>query len=129
MGEDLTLQIDRQGVDSAACIFTGTILVGTDIKQNVTIKTEELLAPLFLRAKFEISGIQNSGTIFGYTNWILKEDGYLYFNQSVGSNQKIGLCQYLSINKDIKLQSNINYVALFMVESSTVPWENNIQTV
>lgn len=122
LGDDLKIEISGEGVYSNGCSFTGTILLGTDIKQNVTIQALNLSEPVYLRAKFQVAGIENSGTIFGYTNWVSNEN-YLYFNQAINSNEQIGLCEYVNINQNLKLESNLNYVAIFLVEAKTTPWQ------
>lgn len=119
LGEEQTITIQKEGSFATACNFSGTILLNNDIKQEIYIKTTNLNAPLYLRAKINLVGAASQNNlIFGYTNWVSGEDGYIYLNQTINSNEKIGLCRYVRFNENNKLESNLNYIIMFVVEAS-----------
>lgn len=123
LGEGLEININQQGTEVVACNFSGTNLLNTDIKQEVTIKTADIQAPLYLRAKTELIGAtMQENIMFGYANWVTSEDGYMYFKQTITSNEKIGLCKYVRLSDNNKLETNINYILAFIVEASTTPF-------
>ncbi len=126
LGEEQTITITKQGAVATACNFSGTILLNDDIRQDVFIKANNLQSPLYLRAKINIVGNvtdgNNLGIIFGYTNWVAQDDGYVYFNQQLANNEQIGLCKYVRFNENLKLESNIDYILQIIVEASLTPF-------
>lgn len=129
LGEDNEIVVDGAGAYTTACNFSGTTLLNNDIRQDIFIKTNNLQTPLYLRAKMNIVGNNvennNSGIIFGYTNWVQKDDGYIYFNQILLENEQIGLCRYVRFNENLKLESNVDYILVITVEASITPFENS----
>lgn len=119
LGEQQTIFVDGVGAFCSACNFSGTILLDDDISQNIYIKTTNLQQDVNLRAKIEVIGYEDKRCdMFGYTNWITQEDDeYIYFNQTVGANEQIGLCKYVRLNGEMQLESNIDYVLIFVVEA------------
>ncbi len=119
LGEEQTITISGQGSFVTASNFSGTTLLNDDIKQEIFLKTSNINVPLFLRAKIELVGAATQNNLmYGYTNWVSGEDGYLYLNQTIGSNEKIGLCKYVRLSENNKLETNINYILTFIVEAS-----------
>ena len=124
LGEEQTINVGGVGAFNASCAFSGSLVVGADIKQPLTVEVESFNNPLYLRAKYNINGInENPGYMFGFVNWVLAKDGYLYFNQPVTTNQKIGLCNTLKINVQMELKSSTNYIMVFTVEASESAWQ------
>jgi len=119
LGEEKTIEIDNIGSFSQAFNFSGTTLTGDNITQKVMIQTKNLAKPLKLRAKGFINGFTDDNTkLLGFTNWEYRaNDEYIYFNQEISSNEKIGLCKYININKKLRLEHNLNYVLIITVES------------
>ncbi|MBQ7884630.1 MAG: hypothetical protein IJ318_00845 [Clostridia bacterium] len=119
LGEDLLINIDKEGSYCVACNFSGTVLLGVDIGQNVYIKVGDISSPLNLRAKAFVSGnTQKNCDMFGFTNWLVDEnDSYIYFNQTVDSNEQIGMCKYVRLNQNLKLESNLDYILIIVVEA------------
>lgn len=119
LGETQTIEVDGKGVYCTACNFSGIVLLDVDIVQDVFIKTSNLPNKLNLRAKAVLVG--NTGRqceIFGYTNWVMDDnDDYIYFNQKIDSNQQIGLCKYVRLNQNLRLESNRDYILMFVVEA------------
>lgn len=119
LGEEQTITVTGEGVFCTACNFSGVTLLDNDISQNVYIKTKNLSQQLNLRARLILPEFQEIRCdMFGFTNWItLNNDDYIYFNQQVGSNQQIGLCKYVRLNNQLKLESNVDYVLIFVIEA------------
>ena len=125
LGEDNEIVVDGAGAYTTACNFSGTVLTENDIKQNVYIKSRAVNS-LYLRAKIQVVGVtENNNIMFGYTNWVQKDDGYIYFNQILLENEQIGLCRYVRFNENLKLESNIDYILVIIVEASITPFENS----
>lgn len=118
LGETQTIEIGGSGVYCTACNFSGVTLLDVDIAQDVLIKTSNLSSNLNLRARaFVMGDSEQKCEIFGYTNWVQGEgDDYIYFNQKINSNQQIGLCKYVRLNPNLRLESNIDYILIFVVE-------------
>lgn len=125
LGEEQTINVDGEGSFVTACNFAGTTLLGDDLSQQINVKTSNIEAPLLLRAKVELVGFkQQNNIIFGFTNWEQNEDGYIYFNQTIDANEQIGLCKYVRLDKNNNLQSNQNYILVFVVEASANAFTN-----
>lgn len=126
LGEEQTILLTGEGSSMTACNFSGTTLLGDDINQKINIKTENLSQPLYLRAKVVLVGAkEQNNIIFGFTNWVQNDDGYIYFNQTIGENEQIGLCKYVRLSTQNKLETNINYILIFVVEASSSPFVIN----
>ena len=123
LGEDLNILIKDEGSYSTACNFSGTIVLNTDVKQKVFVETNLSENSIYLRAKMEVVGISNGGYMFGSTNWIMEDDGYLYLNQEVNSYEKLSICHFVRLNENLNIESNKNYIIIFTVEASYSPWE------
>ena len=118
LGETQTILVDGIGTFCAACNFSGITLLDNDINQNIYIKTNGLEQDINLRARLFVSGFENKKCeLFGYTNWISNDDQYIYFNQKVGANEQIGLCKYVRLNSEIILESNVDYILIFIIEA------------
>lgn len=115
LGEDQTIEIDYEGAYVCSMNFAGTLILGSDIKQQIYIQNGQ--NPLFLRAKINFKG-KDDGILFGYSNWVQAEDGYVYFNQVLGSGEKIGLCKYVRFAENEILDSTIDYILDVVVEAS-----------
>ena len=113
LGETQTIIVDGVGVYCTACNFSGITLLDDDIK------TTNLQEELNMRAKIYVVGFENKkNELFGYTNWVtLNQDDFIYFNQSVGANEQIGLCKYIRLDSSLSLESNKDYILIFVVES------------
>ncbi len=120
LGEDETIVINGEGVYSCSFNFGGTLVLGTDIKQNIYIQNGD--KETYLRAKLMLDNKDNMGMVFGLVNWVSGSDGYIYFNQAVSAREKIGLCKYIKIKDDIKLESNQNYILSVVVEATSAPY-------
>lgn len=121
LGEEQTISVNDSGAFVTSCNFNGTCLLNDDIKQVIYIQTTNLNQPLYLRAKMQVVGTNINNLMFGYTNWISKEnDPYIYFNQPINSNEKIGLCKYVRFDESNKFVTNVNYILQFVVEASDV---------
>lgn len=118
LGETQTIDVTDKGVYCTACNFSGVALLDVDISQEIFIKTSNLPNELNLRAKAVVVGeSEQKCEIFGYTNWVQGEnDEYIYFNQKIDSYQQIGLCKYVRLNSNLRLESNIDYILIFIVE-------------
>jgi len=127
LGERQTIIIDGEGAFSCAANFSGSLVVGGDIKQPIDVLIEDVETPLFLRAKFKINGLDyNMGYMFGYSNWQQANDGYIYLNQQAQPFDKVGLCNTLKINAQMDLKSSTDYIMIFIVESSKTAWEYEV---
>ena len=124
LGEKQTIEVSGEGAFISACNFSGSIVINTNIKQEVYVKTTAISEPLNLRAKFGIHNINmQEGLMFGFSNWVQASDGYLYFNQAVNPNETVGLCNTVTANVQSQLKSSENYIMYFVVEASTSPYE------
>lgn len=124
LGEEQTVLVDGEGAFACACNFSGSLVVGANINQIINVEVGKVDEPLFLRAKYKVNGFeQNPGFLFGYINWTLAEDGYLYFNQPINSYERVGLCNTIKLNLQTELKSSTNYIIIFVVEASSLPWE------
>lgn len=119
LGETQTIIVDGVGVYCTACNFSGVTLLDDDISQNVYIKTTNLQEKINMRAKIYVVGYENKNNeLFGYTNWITSnQDDFIYFNQLVGANEQIGLCKYVRLDGSMSLESNKDYILIFVVET------------
>lgn len=119
LGETQTIAITGEGVFCAACNFSGVVLLDDDISQKIYIKTQNITQDLNLKAKIILPDFQGvKCDMFGFTNWVTESgDDYVYFNQKVGSNEQVGLCKYIRLNNQLKLESNLDYVLIFVVEA------------
>ena len=108
--------LNDAGTYVASVNFSGTIVLGVDIKQKITIVNGNNV--LYLRAKVSMCEKDKCGKMFGYTNWYDAQDGYIYLLTPILPNETIGLCEYVKIYDKIKLESNLNYIANFIVEAS-----------
>ncbi len=123
LGQEQTILIKGEGAYVTGCNFAGTRLLNDDIKQQINIKTESIYEPLYLRAKVELAGSKmQKNMIFGFTNWVQSDDGYIYFNQTISSNEQIGMCKYVRLSDENKFESNLNYMLIFVVEASKLPY-------
>lgn len=121
LGMPQTIKIDNEGVYVAAANFSGTLVLGTSVAQQITIRNAN--NKLYLRAKVSLCEKDNCGILYGYTNWVQCVDGYIYLSEPIDSNQSIGLCKYVKFNdEEIKLETNLNYIATFIVEASNLPF-------
>lgn len=119
LGEEQTIRINGSGAFVTSCNFNGTCLLDDDIKQMIYLETTNAIGPLYLRAKLQIVGINTDNLMFGFTNWTTKDnDPYIYFNQPINPNEKIGLCKYVRFSSDNKFLTNVNYILQFIVEAS-----------
>ena len=121
LGEDEIVLINDDGVYSCSFSFGGTLVLNSNIKQNIYVQNGE--KELYLRAKVTIDNNDGIGYAFGIVNWVSGVDGYIYLNQPVGSHEKVGPCRYVKINDDIKLESNLNYILSVVIEASDSPFE------
>lgn len=123
LGEKQTIEVEGEGAYVVCCNFSGSIVINTDIKQPIDVLVTEVETPLYLRAKFGINSINTTNAqMFGYANWVQAVDGYLYFNQTVNSNERVGLCNTVSADVQMELKSSENYVMYFVVEASENEW-------
>ena len=121
LGEEQTINTDLPGAYVSSFNFAGTLVLGADIKQKIIIKNNQSV--LYLRAKISLCEKSFCGKIFGYTNWLDGDDGYIYLNQPVLPNETIGLCEYVRFDVDeLDLQSNLNYIANIIVEASATKY-------
>jgi len=118
LGESKTIEVNNIGSFSIGLNFSGTTLIGDNIKQEVNIQTKNLNQNAKLRAKAKVSGFNDNKTIlFGYTNWEYSNNNeYIIFNQEVYPNEKIGLCKFVNINDDLKIDPKLNYILIITVE-------------
>lgn len=124
LGEEQTIEITGEGAYVCACNFSGSLVVGANVNQVINVQAKELEKPVYLRAKYKVNNLtEDAGFLFGYTNWVLSDDGYLYFNQQLTSHQRVGLCDTIKINLQSELKSSTNYIIIFIVESSETAWE------
>lgn len=127
LGEGQSIIVDGVGAYSCAANFSGSLVVGGDVKQPIEIIVGDIENPLYLRAKFKINGLDyNIGYMFGYSNWQQADDGYIYLNQSVNSFDKVGLCNTLRINAQMELKSSTDYIIVFIVEGSETQWDYEV---
>ena len=127
LGEEQTILVSGNGAFVSACSFSGSLVSDGNIKQPINVQVEVPENPLYLRAKFGITGIDyRIGFMFGYVNWVEAEDGYLYFNQAVSAAGNIGLCNELKLNVQMDLKSSKNYVMYFVVEASESGWNYTV---
>ncbi len=124
LGEDNKIEVNSDGAYITACNFSGTVLTDNDIKQEITILSKASKT-LYLRAKIQVVGMYENNIMFGYTNWVQNEDGYIYFNQPLLENEQIGLCKYIRLNKNNKFESNFDYILVVIVEASISPFESS----
>lgn len=124
LGEEQTIEVSGEGAFTTCCNFSGSLVVNTNINQPIFVKTISTKEPLYLRAKFGIINIEiPNGKMFGYTNWVQATDGYLYFNQPIMQNEKVGLASTITSNVQQDLKSSENYIMYFIVEASKTPYE------
>lgn len=116
LGAEQVVEIDGAGAYVCSLNFTGTLVTNTDIIQNVTIKNGE--NTLYVRAKMSFAHKDPCGKIFGYSNWVLSEDGYIYLNQEVQPFENVGVCKYLRFNDELGLNSHKNYIVSIVIETS-----------
>ena len=119
LGETQTITVSKVGSFCTACNFSGVTLLDDDISQNIFIKTTNLDQNVNLRAKVYIADFPDKKCeMFGYTNWVTQNnDEYIYFNQTVGANEQIGLCKYVRLNGQLQLESNLDYILIFVIEA------------
>lgn len=123
LGEEQTIYVDSDGAFLCSANFSGSLVLGADIRQKINIQAKELIEPLFLRARIKVNGFGfDSSSMYGFANWVEASDGYLYFNQQLSSHDKIGLCNMVKINIQMDLKSNSNYIITFIVEASATSW-------
>ena len=123
LGEEQTISINGQGAYVASCNFSGSLVVGAEIKQTINVVATNITSPLFLRAKALVCGFEEkSATMFGYSNWVLAKDGYLYYNQSINAYNKVGVCNTVTLNVQMDIKSSENYIVTFVVEASENNW-------
>lgn len=124
LGEDLTISVLGDGAFVSTCNFSGSLVIDGNTKQRVGVGIGQIKGPLFLRAKFGVGGIEGfDGVMLGAINWVMSSDGYLYYNKSANSLDKINLCTEVRLNLQMKLKSSKNYVMYFVVEASENGWE------
>ena len=124
LGENLVINVNGEGAYFVACNFSGSLVVESAIKQRVDVKINQTREPLYMRAKLGINGIdKNIGYMLDAINWIMAEDGYLYFNQKIDGVESINLCNEVLLNVQMDLRSSTNYILYFVVETSTINWE------
>ena len=116
LGEEQLVNIKNEGAYVVSLNFAGTLVLDGDIKQKVIICNGD--NELYLRAKISLCESDNCGKLFGFTNWIDSDDGYIYLNQPILKNQTIGLCEYIKIDNNLKLESNLNYIVNIIIEAS-----------
>lgn len=121
LGEDQTIVINDEGAYACSMNFAGTLVWGSDIKQQVFLQNQE--ENLYVRARMLLDGKEMLGVLFGFVNWIQAEDGYIYYNQVLPKQDKVGLCKYVKINDDLKFETNMNYILTIVVETSLTPYE------
>ena len=127
LGEEQTILIDDVGAFGCACNFSGSLVVGADVRQPINIQAGAIDSPLYLRARFKINGLNfSNGYMYGYANWSQASDGYLYFNQVIEASEKVGLCSSLKINAQMDLMSSSNYIIIFVVEASETAWTYDV---
>ena len=129
LGQDQTIQVSGSGAFSCAANFSGSLVVESGVRQNVYVQSKTLNNPLYLRASMSVNGFTSAGQMFGFTNWVMADDGYLYFNQPLKSNQKIGLCNTVELNLQSKLRSDSNYIIILTIEASEAAWDTLAQPV
>ncbi|MBE7074986.1 MAG: hypothetical protein E7376_03310 [Clostridiales bacterium] len=121
LGQEQTIEVTGEGSFAVACNFSGTILLDDDIRQDINIKSLNLTQNLYLRAKVVLVGAkEQDNKIFGVTNWEEKNDEYIYFNQTISANEKIGMCKYVRLSQNLILDTNKNYILIFIVETSYI---------
>lgn len=124
LGEEQTIEVSGEGSFVTCCNFSGSLVINSNIKQPLYVKTISTKEPLYLRAKFGIINIEiPNGKMFGYTNWVQANDGYLYFNQPIMQNEKVGLANTVTANVQSQLKSSENYIMYFVIEASKTPYE------
>lgn len=127
LGEEQTIIVEGSGTFTTACNFSGTTLLNDDIKQQINVKTDNISEPVYLRAKIILVGEKEQNNVmFGFTNWVQAQDGYIYLNQKVNPNEQLGLCKYVRLNSNNKLETNINYILVFVVEASNLEFSYTI---
>lgn len=122
LGEEQTVTVNGVGAFVCATNFSGSLVVGADVKQVINVVIDDIDEPVYLRAKATVNGFEGGTMIMGYSNWAYKEDGYIYFNQSVNAFEKIGVCNMIRLNMQMELKSSNNYIVIFVIESSATPW-------
>ncbi len=126
LGEEQTIDVIGEGAYISACNYSGSLVVSTEIKQVVNVKTLSLTAPIYLRARLDAGEFKNAGTMFGFSNWQQATDGYVYYNNLVNSNTNLGLCNAIKLNVQQQIKSSTNYILCFVVEARLTPWEYSL---
>ena len=118
LGEEQTIEIKQEGAYCLACNFSGITLLGVDLGQNILIKTKDIEGGINVRARAYVEGFSElECMLFGYSNWVVEDDGGIMLNQSLGANESIGLCKYVRLNEKLKLESNIDYILIIVIEA------------
>ncbi|MBE7082142.1 MAG: hypothetical protein E7378_00460 [Clostridiales bacterium] len=122
LGEKLEIEVGGEGAFAKGCNFSGETILGTDIRQEVSLKFQNVQEPLYVRARANVSSVRGECIIFGFTNWVQQNDGYIYLNQPIMSNQSIGLSQFVRLSNNLKIEGDKNYILMFVVEVSKESW-------
>ena len=125
IGSSAVIEVDRSSAKVLSYNFDGAILGGEEIKQNISIKNigDE---DVFLRAKISIfSSNHVDPVIYLKTNssWILNDDGYYYFNDSLKILNTIGLASAFIFSNEEELASKEDYILTIVVESLSVDFD------
>lgn len=124
LGEEQTVVISGNGAFTCATNFSGSLVVGADIKQPINVMALDVDGELYLRAKAVVNGFEGGVAIMGYSNWVESEDGYIYFNQPISAFEKVGVCNLVRLDMQMELKSSSNYIIVFVIEASYTPWQN-----
>lgn len=118
-GKDYTIQVNGFGGFSVSMNFDGNIVNGMEYAQKVQANISGSVDSCKLRAKAFISNVDYSENvnIYGYTNWTLENDGYLYFNQVVKGGEKVGICLYVRMPEEKFFDSVKTYIMTILVEA------------
>lgn len=118
LGNDFTMQAQNYGTVSTSLNFDGNVINGMEYAQKVQVNLSSALDSCKLRAKAYISFVDYAQpvSIYGYTNWVLENDGYIYLNQEAQGGENIGVCMYIKIPEEILFDSTKSYVMTVIVE-------------
>ncbi len=121
LGKTISTTIKKNQAQGISFNIDGSYLSGQKLPQIVSIKNEEEIDEIYLRAKVYIYSGDNKTlnvNVEPTVNWNKNEiDGYYYFNNLLPSSEKVTFCSNIVLDENENYKTDTKYIVSIIFES------------
>lgn len=121
LGKTVQIGVKKNQANAISFNLDGSFLEEERLPQIVSVKNQDEMEDIYLRAKIYIYSGANQTlemNMVETVNWIYNEkDGYFYFNSLLTPQNKVALCAYVFVDEGTSLHTDTKYIVTIVVES------------